>query len=103
MLRWAVVAITHVFSQAKTPVAPSQAQTMCDESIPSSRKVSKGKVKKDQQSLCYTFTKTITHSPDTVRLPVFPTFPQPPKLMNTSLKIGRQCPLSEGQSPSGKL
>ena len=43
MLRWAVLAITHVFSQAKPPVAPSQAQTMV-ESIPSSTKVSNPKL-----------------------------------------------------------
>ena len=32
MLRWPVLAITHVFSQAKPPVAPSQAQPVCVES-----------------------------------------------------------------------
>ena len=54
MLRWAVLAITHVFSQAKPLVAPSLAQTMCDESIISSRKVSR--VKKNPKTFSLVWT-----------------------------------------------
>ena len=56
MLRWAVLAITHVFSQAKPPVAPSQAQTMV-ESIPSSTKVSNPKLCPKKSQL--TFKKAL--------------------------------------------
>ena len=53
MLRWAVLAITHVFSQAKPPVAPSQAQTMV-ESIPSSTKVSNPKLCPEKEKMART-------------------------------------------------
>ena len=82
MLRWAVLAITHVFSQAKPPVAPSQAQTMCDESIPSSGKVRKEKVKKNNNKKVFQFVphihQKIKYILQTLFFSsVFSAFPQP--------------------------